>query len=280
MNSPNNGRRAVWLSFPLALLLVIASAAGVFLPSVYAVETRLSAAQFVGADALNLLVVVPVLIASAVLALCSWTGARVLWAGTVLYVLYAFVYYTLSLHFNSLFLVYCAVFGLSFYTLIGALPRFPIPDIASRSSGRRATAVATAILFLFIVLGAGFHWVDEISTALRTGRTPHSITDTGMLTETPAVLDIAFLLPALTVIAILLLRRRPLGLAIAPVFLVLTVYVALLLTAMDVMMVRRGLQPGDAGPVAYLAAAGIASVLLVLSLPSGTTEQRSDGCER
>jgi len=74
VNNPERGRWAVWLSFPLALLLAIASGAGVSLPSIYARETPVYAARGIGDDVLNLVVVVPLSVFTAILALRGWMG--------------------------------------------------------------------------------------------------------------------------------------------------------------------------------------------------------------
>ena len=91
MDNSRAGRWAVLLSFPLILFLVVASGTGVILPSTYASETRIGVAQVDGSDRLNLLVVVPTLIVATILTLRGWMSARLVWAGTVLYVVYDFI---------------------------------------------------------------------------------------------------------------------------------------------------------------------------------------------
>jgi len=271
MNSPERGRWALWLSFPLALLLAIESLAGLFLPSVYANENRLYPAGAVGPDAMNLIVVVPALVVTAVLTLRGWKGARLVWTGTVLYVVYAFIYYTLDVRFNHLFWLYCAVQGLSFYMLIGGLPALSIPEIARRYSSR-APAVATAILFLVIVAGAAIHWVQETGPAVFAGSAPQDVREFGHLTDVPAVLDIAFVLPALTITAILLLRRRPLGFVLGPVLLAFNLLLALLIMSIPAVLVWRSRETGYGAFVNCGVVAVAAAVLLPLSLRSGAKE--------
>jgi len=255
------GRWAVLLSFPLILLLVVASGAGFVLPSIYANEPGIGVAQIVGSDALNLAVVVPILIVATIFSLRGWMGARLVWAGTVLYVVYAFVYYTLTTHFNSLFLVYCAVFGLAFYALVGVLPSLSVVDMARRYP-RRLPAIATAILFLLIVVGASINWMKQVIPAVLSGQVPQGIRDAGQLTEPAAVLDLAFVLPAMTIVAVLLLLRRPLGFVLGPILLVFTAFVALLLAAMGIVMASRGFGHGFGGTPMNAAVAAVAALLL------------------
>ena len=46
--------------------------------------------------------------------------ALLVWMGTLLTLLYAYVIYAFAAHFNSLFLVYVAILGLSFYTFFNS----------------------------------------------------------------------------------------------------------------------------------------------------------------
>jgi hypothetical protein len=137
MDNPRSGRWAVLLSFPLILFLVVASGTGILLPSVYANESRIGLAQVTGSDWLNLVVVVPALSVSTIFALRGWIGARLVWVGTALYVIYDFIYYTLTTHFNSLFLVYCAVLGLAFSPRFRSRKRRSGTHGGCRPSGRR-----------------------------------------------------------------------------------------------------------------------------------------------
>jgi len=269
MNSPERGRWALWLSFPLALLLATSSVLGIFLPSVYSNETSPYAAGAVAADLVNLVVVIPFLMVTAILTMRGWMGARLIWMGTVLYVTYAFIYYTLDVRFNHLFWVYCVVQGLSFYVLVGALPALSISEIARRYSSRAPT-LATAILFLVIVAGAAIHWVQETGPAVLAGLATQDIRESGHLTDVPAVLDIAFVLPALTITAVLLLRRRPLGFVLGPVLLGFTVLLALLIMSIPALQAWHGLATSYGAFIGTGVVAVVAAILLPLSLRNGT----------
>ena len=174
MNDTEPGRWALWLSFPLAVLLAVAAVGGLYLPSTYANETRIYAAQLAGADASNLVVVVPVLVITAILALRGSVAARLVWMGTLVCVVYNFVYYTLAVHFNGLFLVYCGVLGLSSYALAGILPSLPIPEIARRF-GPRAPAKTTASVLGLMSLALVSHNLSEIVPAMLAGRAPQAV---------------------------------------------------------------------------------------------------------
>ena len=259
------GRWAVLLTFPLIPLLVVASGAGFVLPSIYANEARIGLAQLAGSDGLNLVVVVPVLIVATIFTLLGWMGARLVWTGAVLYVIYDFIYYTLTMRFNSLFFVYCAVLGLAFWAVIGVVPSLPAAEAAARYT-RRVPALGAALLFLVIALGAGVNWIKGLSPAVVLGQAPPWVREAGGLTEPAAVLDLAFVLPAMIIIAIQLLRRRPLGFVFGPILLTFTAFLALLLTAMGIAMEARGFGPAFGGTPFNAALAAAAVMLLALFL--------------
>src|SRR5271157_4966024 len=230
---------ALRLSFPLAVLLAVASLGGLLLPSVYSAETRLHAAQTLGIDAGNLAVVLPILVIAAVLALRGSDAARLIWLGTLAYLVYNFAGYAFGLHFNAIFPAYCGILGLSFYALAWSFPALPVAQIARRF-GPRAPVRITAIVLLVMALGAVFHWLAEIVPAMLAGQAPQAVRDAGSLTEPVAVLDSAFLAPACMIGAILLLRRMPLGFALGPVLLTFLALSSLMLVPMGMAMDLRG----------------------------------------
>jgi hypothetical protein len=265
MNKSEPGRWALWFSFPLAVLLATSSLGGIFLSSTYAGETRLHAALSLGNDIGNLLVIAPVLVIAAILALRGSIAARLVWMGAVAYVVYDFLYYALEVHFNSMFLVYCGVLGLSAYAFAGGASALPTAEIA-RCYGSRAPVKSTAIALLLVGLATIFHWLSEIVPALLAGGTPQAVRDSRLSTEPVAVLDLAFGTPAFIIAAILLLRRKPLGFTISPIVLTFLVLSSVVLAPMGIVMTRHGFASGHALCVIGLAIATVSAVLLALFL--------------
>src|SRR6202521_6257515 len=113
-------KTALWLSVIDALLVLLASASGIFLKSIYARETPSWAVQGIGQDIVNFVAVVVLFIAAYFVNKGS-VKAFLVWGGVLLYLLYAYVIYAFDVHFNSLFLVYVAILGLSFYALVGSV---------------------------------------------------------------------------------------------------------------------------------------------------------------
>ncbi len=268
MNNTEPGQWALWLSFPLAVILAIASCGGLFFPSVYMDETRRQTALSIGNDVGNLVLIVPVLTIASILALRGRVAARLVWMGALAYLVYDFLGYALALHFNSMFLAYCGVLGFSFYALAGSLMALPTAEVAGRYAPR-TPAKTTASVLLLMGMAIVFHWLSEIMPALLAGQAPQAVRESGLLTEAVAVLDLAFGTPACMIAAILLLRRKPLGFVLGPVVLTFLVLSSLVLAPMGIAMARRGLEAGYSLSAIGLGIAAGCAVLLALSLRGG-----------
>ncbi len=268
VNNLESDRTILWVSLPIAVLLTVLSLGGLFLPLIYSEEARLHAAQYLGNDAGNILLIVPFLLIVAFLALHGSTAARLIWMGTLVYLVYDFLGYAFATHFNSMFLAYCAVLGLSFFALAETLLTLPISEIARRY-GPRTPRKTTAALLLLMGLGMVFHWTNEILPALFAGRVPQAVRDSGLLTEPVAVLDLAFGAPACLLAALLLLRRKPLGIVLGPVLLTFLFLSSVVLAPMGLAMARYGFASGYRLIWIGLGIAACSAPVLVLSLREG-----------
>lgn len=225
----------------LAVLLAIASIAGIWEPSIYAKETASWGAQGLGQDVVNLLVIVPVLLG------CTWGVARgsrravVVLAGVLIYVAYSFVLYALAMHFNALFLVYCAVLGVAFYCLLDVGLYLSSQDgslwfAATRHRRRAAGWFLIALAVLFAVA-----WLSTIIPALIDGQPPAALAEAGLITNPVHVLDLAIVLPALAISGVLSLSRRSSGLLLAPIMLAFIVAMTIAIVGMNLAMWGSGL---------------------------------------
>ena len=113
---------ALWVSLPLALLVAATAGAGLWWPPPMGGNRPPWAAEGMGGDAVNLFVIVPVLLLTAGLTQRGSIPARLVWMGTLVFLLYNFAVYAMAVHFNALFLAYCGILDGSFYVLVGSLP--------------------------------------------------------------------------------------------------------------------------------------------------------------
>lgn len=241
-----------WASFPLAALVAVASGAGLFWPQTYAQERPLWAAEGMGGDAVNLALVVPVLLASAIFARRGSLTARTAWMGTLFYLIYNFLIYTFAVHFNALFLVYCGALGLGALALAGSLPALPSEEIAEAYGPGAPVRLVAVLFFLFATLVA-VGWLREDIPALLSGQTPQSIREVGLFTNPPHVLDLSLLLPGLFITAIMLLRRRPLAFVLAPALMTFLALMSAQLAGLVVALIWKGFAAGYTMAFAFLA---------------------------
>jgi len=85
-----------------------------------------------GQDVVTLFLVVPALVITFMMAKRGSRKALVIWSGIVFYLVYSYIFYTLAMHFNRLFLLYCAVLGMSVYTLTYAASLTEPKEVKSR----------------------------------------------------------------------------------------------------------------------------------------------------
>ena len=228
------------LSVPLAILTAIVSYAGVFVESTYAMENSLYAAQGIGQDIVNLFIVVPILLFAAFFAWRKSKLGLLIWSGAVFYLAYSYTIYSFGLHFNNLFIAYCLILGLSFYSLV----YFLISSLRENVSQWFASDVSTKPTGIFLVVIAVlfyFIWLSEIIPAILINATPKSIIESGLLINPVHVLDIAICLPALIVTGIALIKKKNIGFLLAPTMLLFCIFMAVAIAAMLITMKAKGL---------------------------------------
>ncbi len=84
---PARQRIWLWLTVPIAVLVAMAAGVGFFIEDLYR-DTPLNVAQAVGQDLIPLVVALPVLVISAILAGRGSRRAHVVWLGLLVYLVY------------------------------------------------------------------------------------------------------------------------------------------------------------------------------------------------
>lgn len=213
----------LWLSVAAAVLSVVGNVVALAVPGFYDDLTVAFLPQAIAQDVTNLVLVAPLTLVSAVLALRGSDAARPVWLGTLGFTVYNYAIYTFAIPFGPLFLLWVAILGLSTYALIGGLVSLD-RTIAGRFSSRRTLRVVGWTLIVLAVL-FGLLWLQEDVPALLAGTTPASVVDLAVPTNPVHILDLAFFLPAVLGVGVLTLRRHPFAVAVAAaplVFLALT----------------------------------------------------------
>lgn len=231
-----HGTAWLWLTVPVAVLLAVATLDELLVEGVLR-GTPYFAAQAIGQDFVTLLVAVPALVAGAALAARGSQRARLVWLGTLVYLVYTYVIYAFAVEFNPLFLVYVALLGTSLYALIGGLATTDFEGIKARFT--RRTPVKAVSVFLAVV-AAMFYllWLSEVVPALIAGEVPRSVVENGTPTNAVHVLDMAWILPSMILASFWLWRGRAIGYVLAGVLLS---FITLLVTAIVAMAVSMTL---------------------------------------
>jgi hypothetical protein len=258
----NKGLRSflLWISVPLCIMLAV-TGLSVFWPGIYWREKPASVLGALVSDTLDLCLILPMLVVTTVLARRRSLGALLVWAGTLGYLCYNFPIYLFEVHFNAMFPAYCAVMGLSFYGLI-AVREFLVPGEVAKTYSPGAPRRLIAAAFIALALSAGAGELKEIVRAIRAGQIPAGAAEAGQLTDPIHVLDLCFLLPALVIAAVMLLRRKEMGFTLAPVLCVVLVLISIEVIAMIVVPVEKGFA-SDLAPAIPFAVAGALFALLL-----------------
>jgi hypothetical protein len=267
MDKNNQSRIIFALSFPLAILIIIASYRGLFLPETYSKETLNWTAQATGQDAVDLFLISPFLIITSLLAYKKNKKALLLWSGGIFYLIYTYVIYCFAVHFNDMFLVYCLILGLSFYSFIYFLFSHIKEPIADWFSGK--IPVKTIGIYL-IVISCFFYilWLSEIVPAIKSNATPANIIEIGTPTNPVHALDLSVCLPGLLITSILLLRKKPLGLLLTPAMMTFCILMDITIGGLVIVMKMKGLDADWSLTIIMGLLALISATMLVMFLKS------------
>jgi hypothetical protein len=204
---------------------------------IYSRDSTFVATLSKGTDVITLFVVVPLFLLSYLFYRRGSLRGSLFMIGMLLYLLYVGVTYTFSLIFNSLFLVYTALFSGSLFAVIVALTTFDVQSLASKvTSGMPRRGIA------ILMFGAGFGtlmlWISELVGPLMTGQAPTNLGPyTTMFTHG---FDSAVITPATVVTGIFLLKRKPLGYLLAAPLLILCAIVGLTVIAQTISQTLAG----------------------------------------
>jgi hypothetical protein len=210
---------------------------------------------FIGQDALNLVVGLPILLGAMWLAGRGSLIGLLLWPGALFYIVYDYAFYVLGAPFSIFFLPYIALVTLSAYTMIGILAGIDAAAVRDRIEGhipvRLTGGFLAGVALLFTVLWTGMS-ISAIASGVELAMVPRVVT----------ILDLTVQLPALFVGGILLLRRRPLGYVVAAGLLLQAASYLIGLSAVTVLHEQLTRTPFD--PIAVLS--GIIVGLISLTL--------------
>ena len=256
------------LSVLTAVLATAAATFGLVAPDIYR-DAASVLPQAMGQDVITLAFAVPLLVLATIAMQKGSLRGRLLWLGALGYLVYTYGTYALWARWNPLFLIYVALFGLSLYAVALGLVRSDAIAIRAALGRRAPVRVVASYLFVTALLVSALWLAEEVQALLRQ-QVPPSIVQLDANTNVVHVFDLAVVMPAFVITAVLLRRGRPWGAVLAAILLVKAATIGLAVLAMIWFMARAGF-PTDAGYAGFfialtVSAAGLAWWFLA-SLP-------------
>lgn len=240
----------------IAVLLVIAAAVGLMNPQIY--QPFMPEALLIGLpvqDAVAL-AAAPGLVAAMILTRRGSTRALVLWVGLLVFVPYYYAFYVFDPAYTVVYPIYLALLGLGVYSLAGLLANIDLEAFAAQVDERmpvRWIAVVLGMALLFVPI-----WGSKIAAGIATQQP-----DDAFLVF---VMDLAFMIPAMTFAAVQVWRRRPVGYLLSGVLLVKAAISGILLTGGSLRQMAMGVAVPweELGLYLFLAVAGLGGLWLHL----------------
>ena len=198
---------AYQLTGAIAVLMVVASAAGLLVDGLYR-DGPWAREALRGGDLTMIAVAAPVLIASMLLARQGSLAAQAVWLGALAYSLYNYAYYVFGATFNAIFVLHIALFSLSIAALVLAVANIDMGAIATRFRDVRSARVIGGFLAV-VGIGLGGLWLFMAIRFAVTGELMADLPADGI--HLVFAIDTSLLVPALVISGILLWRRTPRG---------------------------------------------------------------------
>lgn len=128
------------------------------------------------------------------------------------YLFYGYGIYVIEQLYNALYILYMAIFALSFWSIVYGLVNINQPVLQSTQVSKRVRHLSAGCL-IFIALLFYALWTGQLLPLMREA-------DKIEFTYAIFILDMAFVLPSLIISAILIIKKNALGLILAPILFV------------------------------------------------------------
>ena len=187
----------------------------------YRYDSLFAATGYKGQDAVTLVLGIPLLVLCIVLYRRGSLRGGWLLMGMLAYFLYVYASMALGAAYNSLFLVYIALFSASLFAFVLAFTSIDLQTVSARFSTRLPHRAIAIFLFVSGLLTL-FVWLEPLVGVLVRGQPPKLLAaSTTIITD---VLDLGIIVPALFLSGALVLRRDPRGYQIAfPLFVIIVI---------------------------------------------------------
>ncbi|MDO9085063.1 MAG: hypothetical protein Q7U53_02545 [Anaerolineaceae bacterium] len=204
----------------------------------YQFDSRLAGAGFRGTDVVTLLLAIPMLLLSYRHYRRESLRGSIFLVAALFYFLYNGASMTFAASFNSLFLIYVALFSSGTFALIITLMNFNRAVLVKRVQGgfpHRGIAI-----FLFVAgIGTLFLWISELIGPILQGGAPEIIGPyTTLFTHG---FDSALITPAAVMTGIFLLQRKPWGYVLSAPIMIFCTMIGVVVIGQTISQTLEGL---------------------------------------
>ncbi|NTW05962.1 MAG: hypothetical protein HGA27_07590 [Peptococcaceae bacterium] len=189
------------------------------------------APQGIAQDYITMFLGIPLLLISSYFSRKGLVKGRFLLAGTLGYFLVTYLFYLNMAIFNKMYLVYVALLSCSFFAFILTLLSFEI-DKLKESFNKSFPVKFVGGFLIFNALTIALLWLSVVLPPLLKRTVPLQVEH--YTTLVVQGLDLAILLPTAFVAGVLLIKGRPFGYLLAPVYFV---FLSILMTALTAKVV-------------------------------------------
>jgi len=265
------------IAVSLIIFTIVASGWGVFGANVVYRDNLLVRSAWYGNDLVTLLLAVPLLAISYILARKQSPRGTVLWLGMLAYTFYNYAFYAFGAAFNQLFLVYVLILMLSTLGLIQGLASSDI-KVVLRSVAVSRVHRAVGIFIIVVSLILSSFWIAISASYVWTGQPPAMVIAVEHPTNITAVLDLWLVVSFGLLAGIWLWWRRAWGYVISAIWVVKGAVYMTALSAAAIATYASGAtedlsQLGLWVPIG--AGSVISSLLLLRSLPKSPAAQHA-----
>ena len=229
----------------------------------YYYDTVSTVAQMQGNDIITLVVGLPLLVISTLLAFRDSLRGRLLLTGTLGFFLYTYMSMSILTAYNALFLLYVALFTMSLYAFILSMLSFDLTDLPRHFSARLPRGWIAAVLFAvggFLFLA----WIGRVVPEMLHPNIPAALENT--TTRVIQAMDLALIVPLAILSGILLLRRSAWGYLLASVTVLKGLTMALAVSTMAINMALKGVPDSMVIMIPFLVLTALNMVMAVLLL--------------
>jgi len=230
------------------------------------------AVQGIGHDYVTLFLAVPALGIALGAARRGGLRSRLVLAGILGYFLVTYLFYLVMGMYNPLFLVYALLLGCSFFALAVTLFGVDLAGLAASFKERTPVRLSGGFL-IFNTLSIAFLWLGVVVPPLRDG----SLYPVELQHYTTLIvqgLDLGLLLPLSFVSGWLLVKKRPLGYLLGPVYLV---FLSFLMTALTAKIIAMGLSGVNIFPsVIIIPATGLVTMVCAVLMLKGVRHEQGE----